>query len=110
MLSKAVASHLRRRLQITAHHLCPQSHLRRPDRRLCHLERRSRSALGTELSSKSSHTGDEFVATVTSSVKVKGTPLIPAGSTIHGVVTEAKSAGKFKGEADLLISAHSIVI
>ncbi len=66
--------------------------------------------LGSELSSKSSHTGDEFVATVTSSVKVKGTVLIPAGSTIHGVVTDAKSAGKFKGEADLMISAHSIVI
>lgn len=66
--------------------------------------------LGSELSSKSSHTGDEFVATVASSVKVKGTVLIPAGSTIHGVVIEAKSAGKFKGEADLLISAHSVVI
>jgi hypothetical protein len=66
--------------------------------------------LGSELSSKSSHTGDEFVATVVSSVKVKGTVLIPAGSTIHGVVTDAKSAGKFKGEADLMISAHSIVI
>jgi hypothetical protein len=66
--------------------------------------------IGSELSSKSSHNGDEFVATVTSPVKVKGVVLIPAGSTIHGVVTEAKSAGKFKGEADLMISAHSIVV
>jgi hypothetical protein len=68
------------------------------------------ASISAGLSSKTSHTGDEFEATVVSPVKVKGTVLVPAGSIIHGVVTEAKSAGKFKGEADLLVSARSISI
>ncbi len=62
------------------------------------------------LSSKSSQAGDPFVATVSSPVKVHASVLIPAGSRINGVVTVAKSAGRFKGAASLSISARSVVI
>jgi hypothetical protein len=62
----------------------------------------------TPVSSKESHEGDPFSATLTNSVRVQGSVLIPAGTTVSGVVSQAHSAGKFKGAASLSLTPRSI--
>jgi hypothetical protein len=66
--------------------------------------------LGSALGSKISHAGDTFQATTSSSIRVKGEVLIPAGSTVSGVVVDAKERGKFKGEGDLSIRLTGITV
>lgn len=62
------------------------------------------------LSSKESTTGQGFNGTLSHSVSVGGVRAIPAGSPVSGTVTDAKSAGKFKGAASLGITLQSISI
>lgn len=57
--------------------------------------------LGSSLSSKTSHAGDTFQATLANSVRVRGNILIPAGAAVSGVVVDAKQRGKIKGEGEL---------
>jgi hypothetical protein len=64
--------------------------------------------LASALGSKLSHTGDAFEATTTSSIRLHGNVVIPAGSRVSGVVVEAKERGKIKGEGDLSIRLTSI--
>jgi hypothetical protein len=64
--------------------------------------------LASALGSKISHAGDTFQATTTSSIRVKGNVLIPAGSSVSGVVVDAKERGRIKGEGDLSIRLTSI--
>jgi hypothetical protein len=66
--------------------------------------------LGNELSSKASNAGAGFSGTLATSVSVHGETAIPAGSSIVGTVTDAKSAGKFKGAASLGLTLQSITI
>lgn len=66
--------------------------------------------LGTGLSSKESQTGQGFTGTLANSVAVGGVRVIPAGSPVSGTVTDAKSAGKFKGAATLGITLQSITV
>lgn len=66
--------------------------------------------LGTGLSSKSSAAGEGFTGTLANSVSVRGIDAIPAGSPVSGTVTDAKSAGKFKGAASLAITLQSISV
>jgi len=68
------------------------------------------ATLGSTLSSKTSHTGDTFLATIAEPVSVDGVTAIPAGSTATGQVTDAKNMGKFKGEARLSIALSSITV
>jgi glucose/arabinose dehydrogenase len=65
---------------------------------------RTASALGSKLSQP----GDTFQGTTTSSIRVKGETLIPAGSAVSGVVVDAKTRGKIKGEGDLSIRLTAI--
>jgi hypothetical protein len=65
---------------------------------------RTASALGSKLS----HPGDPFQGTTTSSIRVKGETVIPAGSAVSGVVVDAKTRGKIKGEGDLSIRLTAI--
>jgi hypothetical protein len=64
--------------------------------------------LNQTLSSKTSKTGQSFSATVRNSVSVGGKVVIPAGSTAHGRVLDAKKQGAFKGAADLALALTSV--
>ncbi|HMD22092.1 MAG TPA: hypothetical protein VKH40_17335 [Alloacidobacterium sp.] len=66
--------------------------------------------LGSGLSSKDSAAGQGFTGTLANSVSVGGVRAIPAGSQVSGTVTDAKSAGKFKGAASLGITLQSITV
>ncbi len=65
---------------------------------------RTASALGSKLSQP----GDTFQGTTTSSIRVKGETLIPAGSAVSGVVVDAKTRGKIKGEGELSIRLTAV--
>jgi hypothetical protein len=65
---------------------------------------RTASALGSKLSQP----GDTFQGTTTSSIRVNGEAVIPAGSAVSGVVVDAKTRGKIKGEGDLSIRLTAI--
>jgi hypothetical protein len=64
--------------------------------------------MGSTLSSKSTQDGQIFTGTLANGIAVKGKVVVKAGSGVTGVVTEAKSAGRFKGEAILAIRLTSI--
>ncbi|HZU09762.1 MAG TPA: hypothetical protein VFA02_07645 [Pseudacidobacterium sp.] len=66
--------------------------------------------LGTALSSKTSTAGESFTGTLANSVVVNGVTAIPAGSTVTGTVTDAKSAGRFKGAAALALTLQSVTV
>ena len=59
--------------------------------------------VGATLSSKTAQDGQVFTGTLANGVASHGKVVIPAGSGVTGVVSEAKSAGRFKGEAILAI-------
>ncbi len=65
---------------------------------------RTASALGSKLSQP----GDTFQGTTTSSIRLHGEVVIPAGSAVSGVVVDAKERGKIKGEGDLSIRLTAI--
>jgi hypothetical protein len=60
------------------------------------------------LSSKTAQDGQTFTGTLANGIAVNGKVIIPAGSGVTGTVSEAKSAGRFKGEAILAIRLTSI--
>lgn len=62
------------------------------------------------LSSKSSKTGQTFLATVAQPVTVDGKTAIPKGSSVAGTVVTAKEKGKIKGEGQLALKLRSITI
>jgi BON domain len=66
--------------------------------------------VGQALGSKTSQTGQTFLATLAQPVSVGGRAAIPAGSTISGTVVTAKAKGKFKGEAALSLTLTSISV
>ena len=66
--------------------------------------------LGQALGSKSSQSGQTFLATLAQPVSVKGKTALPAGSTASGTVVSAKAKGKFKGEGELVLALTSISI
>ena len=64
--------------------------------------------MGDTLSSKTAQDGQTFSGTLANGIAAHGKVVIPAGSAVTGVVTEAKSAGRFKGEAILAVKLTSI--
>lgn len=64
--------------------------------------------VGSTLSSKTAQDGQPFTGTLANGIAVNGKVVIPAGSGVTGVVSEAKSAGRFKGEAILAIKITSV--
>jgi len=69
---------------------------------------RIRVQLGETLSSKTSHTGDSFSGTLANPITVDGQTIIRAGAQASGTVTNAKSLGRFKGQAVLAVQLNSI--
>jgi hypothetical protein len=65
---------------------------------------------GQALSSKSSQTGQAFLATLAQPVSVKGRSALTTGSTVSGTVVTAKAKGKVKGEGQLDLSLTSISV
>jgi hypothetical protein len=61
-----------------------------------------------ELSSKTNNAGDAFSGTLVNSARLNGNVVIPAGSSVTGVVAGAHSAGKFKGAATLSLKLVSV--
>lgn len=66
--------------------------------------------MGQALSSKTSQTGQTFLATLGQPVSVGGRAAIPAGSTFSGTVVTAKSKGKIKGEGELSLALISVTV
>jgi hypothetical protein len=66
--------------------------------------------VGQALGSKTSQTGQTFLATLAQPVSVGGRAAIPAQSTVSGTVLNAKAKGKIKGEAELSIALTSITV
>jgi hypothetical protein len=67
-----------------------------------------RVALAQALGSKISQTGDSFNATVEDPIVVGGRTVVRAGAPASGTVVDAKSLGRFKGQAELAIRLDSI--
>jgi hypothetical protein len=62
------------------------------------------------LGSKTSHTGDKFEATLAQPIVVKDKVVVPSGATVYGTVTQAKSAGRFKGGAALNAALNVLTV
>ncbi|HXW93526.1 MAG TPA: BON domain-containing protein [Terriglobales bacterium] len=62
------------------------------------------------LSSKTSQTGQTFLATLAQPVSVGGRAALPAGSTVRGRVVNAKAKGKIKGEGQLDLALTGISV
>jgi hypothetical protein len=62
------------------------------------------------VSSKTSNPGDHFDASLAAPVTVGGKEVIPAGARAVGTVTDAKSAGKFKGNAAISVTLDSVTV
>jgi len=62
------------------------------------------------VSSKTSNPGDFFNASIAEPVMVNDRVVIPKGSKAKGTVTEAKSAGKFKGNAAITLTLSSVTV
>jgi hypothetical protein len=65
---------------------------------------------GQPLSSKSSQTGQTFLATLAQPVSVGGRSALPAGATVSGTVVTAKAKGKIKGEGQLDLTLTSVSV
>ena len=62
------------------------------------------------LSSKTSQTGQTFLAALAQPVSVGGKPALPVRATVSGRVVSAKAAGKVKGEGELTLELTSITV
>jgi hypothetical protein len=66
--------------------------------------------LDQPVSSKTSHTGDRFEASLAKPLVVNGKTIVPTGAVASGTVTNAQSAGNFKGAAALSLVLDSLVV
>lgn len=62
------------------------------------------------VSSKTANVDDQFDASLAESVRVHGQVVLPRDSRITGIVTSAKSAGRFKGHAELGLALDAITV
>jgi hypothetical protein len=62
------------------------------------------------LSSKDNNSGDRFDASLAEPVVVGEKVAIPKGAKVTGTVTEAKSAGRFKGNAAIAVTLSTVMV
>jgi BON domain len=67
-------------------------------------------SLSQPLSSKTAQPGQPFSGTLAEPITVHGKTVIPDGAKVTGKVVDAKSKGKFKGEARLQLAVTSITV
>jgi hypothetical protein len=65
---------------------------------------------GQALSSKTSQTGQTFLATLAQPLSVDGRPALPRGATVSGTVVNAKAKGKIKGAGELSLALTSVSV
>ena len=66
--------------------------------------------LDSSIGSDTSEVDDPVEVTLTEAVVVQGTEILPAGSTVRGVVTKAESAGNVSGRASLAVRFRSVSV
>lgn len=66
--------------------------------------------LGETISAKTATAGQAFTGTLARAVSVDGKEVIASGSNVSGEVTEAQSAGKFKGAGVLAVRLTSVEV
>jgi BON domain len=66
--------------------------------------------VGQSLGSKTSQTGETFLATLAQPISVHGRRALPASATVSGTVVSAKAKGKIKGEGELNLALTSITV
>jgi hypothetical protein len=66
--------------------------------------------MGSSVSSKDTSAGQTFPGSLTNAITSNGNVVIPAGTAVTVAVSEAKSAGRFKGEGIIAIRLVSIDI
>ena len=62
------------------------------------------------VSSKDNNSGDQFDASLAEPVVVGDRVVIPKGAKATGIVTDAKSAGRFKGNAAITVTLSSLKV
>jgi len=67
-----------------------------------------RVTIDQDVSSKDSNVGDPVSASLAAPIVVDDSVVVPQGAKVSGKVTAAKSAGRFKGGAELAITLTSI--
>jgi hypothetical protein len=73
-------------------------------------ERTISVTLDQEVSSKDGSPGQRVEASVAEPIMVGGQEVIPRGAKVTAEVTNAKSAGRFKGDAELGLTLTSVVV
>jgi hypothetical protein len=62
------------------------------------------------VSSKTSNAGDHFAASVASPVSAGGKEVLVRGAAVSGTVTDSKSTGRFRGNAELSLTLSSVTV
>ena len=66
--------------------------------------------LNQELNSETAQVGDTFHGSISSPVMVDGHTVIPTSADVEGHVVDVKSAGRFKGQSDLVLELTRLVM
>jgi hypothetical protein len=62
------------------------------------------------VSSKTNNNGDHFAASIATPVNANGREILAKGAAVSGTVMDSKSAGRFKGNAELTLTLTSVKI
>ena len=62
------------------------------------------------VSSRTGNPGDHFDASLAAPVRIGNEVVIPMGARVVGTVTDAKSAGKFAGKAEITVTLDSVKV
>lgn len=66
--------------------------------------------LNDELNSETSQVGDTFHGSISTPIIVDGRTVVPTTADVEGRVVDVKSAGRFKGQSDLVIELTRLVM
>jgi BON domain len=66
--------------------------------------------LNDELNSETSQVGDTFHGSISTPIQVEGRTVVPTTADVEGRVVDVKSAGRFKGQSDLVIELTRLVM
>jgi len=64
--------------------------------------------LNDELNSETAQVGDVFHGSLSTPIQVEGHTVVPTTADVEGRVVDVKSAGRFKGQSDLVIELTSL--